>query len=63
VIENFFGILKSELLYLQKIESIEQFVEELKEYVDYYNNNGIKLKLNVMNPVQFRAYLAAITEY
>jgi transposase InsO family protein len=35
VIENFFGILKSELLYLQEFKSMEHFVQEFKEYIDY----------------------------
>ena len=39
VIENFFGLLKSELLYLQKFESMEQFKAELIEHLDYYNNS------------------------
>lgn len=56
VIENFFGILKSELLYLQEFVSMEQFILELKEYIDYYNNNRIKLKLKGMSPVQFRTH-------
>ena len=34
VIENFFGLLKSESLYLQKFESIEHFKQELVEYLD-----------------------------
>ena len=38
VIENFFGLLKSELLYLQKFDSIEHFKRELLDYLDYYNN-------------------------
>ena len=38
VIENFFGILKSELLYLQEFHSMEHFKQELIEYLDYYNN-------------------------
>jgi transposase InsO family protein len=54
VIENFFGIIKSELFYLQKFESIEHFRKELDEYIDYYNNKRIKLKLNGLSPVQFR---------
>lgn len=61
VIENFFGILKSELLYLQKFESLQQFIQELKNYIDYYNNNRIKLKLKGMSPVQFRTHLPSIT--
>ncbi|MET3320494.1 UNVERIFIED_ORG: transposase InsO family protein [Peribacillus simplex] len=30
VIENFFGLLKSELLYLQEFESMEHFKQELE---------------------------------
>ena len=41
VMENFFGILKSELLYLKEFDSIEQFKQELIEYLDYYNNRTI----------------------
>ena len=37
VIENFFGLLKSELLYLQKFRSMDHFKQELIEYLDYYN--------------------------
>ena len=35
VIENFFGLLKSELLYLQDFQSIEHFKHELIAYLDY----------------------------
>lgn len=35
VIENFFGLLKSELLYLQEFEFIEHFKQELIDYLDY----------------------------
>ena len=54
VMENFFGLLKSELLYLQKFDSAEQFIEELKEYLHYYNYSRIKSKLNGKSPVQYR---------
>jgi transposase InsO family protein len=54
VMENFFGLLKSELLYLQKFKSIEHFRQELVEYIDYYNNRRIKSALNNMSPVQYR---------
>jgi Transposase and inactivated derivatives len=52
--ENFFGLLKSELLYLRKFSSMAEFVSELKKYIDYYNNDRIKIKLNGMSPVAFR---------
>lgn len=32
--ENFFGLLKSELLYLQEFESMEHFKRELLDYLD-----------------------------
>ena len=54
VMENFFGLLKSELLYLRKFESLEQFLEELEDYLEYYNTVRIKEKLNGMSPVQYR---------
>ena len=54
VMENFFGILKSELLYLQKFESIEQFKQELVDYLDYYNNRRIKTKLKGLSPALYR---------
>ena len=38
VVENFFGHLKSELLYLQEFNSMQHFIDELVEYLDYYNN-------------------------
>jgi transposase InsO family protein len=54
VMENFFGLLKSELLYLQDFVSLEQFKDELEEYIDYYNNKRIKQKLKGLSPVQYR---------
>ena len=58
VIENFFGLLKSELLYLQDFDSIECFKQELIEYIDFYNNYRIKAKLGGKSPVQFRLKVA-----
>jgi transposase InsO family protein len=55
IIENFFGIMKSELLYTQKFESDEEFIKALEEYIEYYNNKRIKTKLNGKSPVQYRA--------
>ena len=56
VMENFFGLLKSELLYLQKFESIDHFLVELQDYLKYYNQDRIKEKLNGMSPVQYRTH-------
>jgi putative transposase len=54
VIENFFGILKSEFYHNQEFSSVEDFSKELSDYMDYYNNRRIKSKLNGLSPVQFR---------
>ena len=54
VVENFFGLLKSELLYLQKFDSFEHFKRELMDYLDYYNNRRIKAKLKDLPPVLHR---------
>lgn len=54
VIENFFGLLKSELLYLREFNSFEEFQTELERYLEYYNHNRIKTKLGGLSPVQYR---------
>ena len=54
VIENFFGSLKSELLYLQKFRSMEHFKQELVEYLDYYNDRRIKAKQKGLPPAIHR---------
>ncbi len=54
VMENFFGHLKSELLYLQEFGSMEHFKQELVEYIDYYNNRRIKTRLKGLPPALHR---------
>lgn len=54
VMENFFGLLKSELLYLRDFSSMDDFRIELEKYIDYYNNKRIKEKLRGLSPVQYR---------
>ena len=61
VMENFFGLLKSELLYLQSFDSIDHFKAELIDYLHYYNFRRIKAKLKGLPPAIHRqqALLAA----
>ena len=54
VMENFFGHLKSELLYLQEFDSVEHFKAELIDYIDYYNNRRIKARLKGLPPALHR---------
>lgn len=52
--ENFFGQLKSELLYLREFSSMDDFNNELVKYIEYYNNVRIKSKLKGLSSVQYR---------
>jgi transposase InsO family protein len=54
VMENWFGIMKSEFFYRKKFENIETFKEQLRQYIDYYNHSRIKQKLKGLSPVQYR---------
>ena len=54
MMENFFGIMKSELLYPGKYTSADVFIKDLVDYIEYYNNERIKLRLKGMSPVQYR---------
>ena len=58
--ENFFGRLKVEMFYGEKFKSVDDFIEKLKSYIDYYNNERISLKLKGMSPVQYRTHSQAI---
>ena len=45
--ENFFGRLKVEMFYGEKFESVNTFIDELNEYIYYYNNERISSKLKM----------------
>ena len=53
VMENFFGRLKVEMFYGETFQTTDEFIRCLKEYITYYNNERISLKLK-MSPVQYR---------
>ena len=55
MMENFFGLLKNELLYVNHFESLDKFESELKKYIVWYNTKRIKLRLKGMSPAQYRA--------
>lgn len=55
MMENFFGLMKNELLYVNKYDNIEVFEKDLKKYIFWYNNKRVKLRLKGMSPIQYRA--------
>ena len=54
MMENFFGLMKNELLYLHDWNSVQEFEQALMNYIHYYNNQRIKLRLKGKSPVQYR---------
>jgi transposase InsO family protein len=54
VMENFFGLLKTEMYYKHTFDSAEHLIADIEEYIDYYNNKRIKSKLKGLSPVQYR---------
>ena len=56
MMESFFGILKSEMFYgyEKTFKSIEHLEQAIVDYINYYNNKHIKIKLKGLSPVQYR---------
>ena len=56
MMEPFFGILKSEMLYgyEKQFRSLEDLEQAIVDYIDYYNNKRIKAKLKGPSSVQYR---------
>ena len=56
MMESFFGILKSEMFYgyERSFQSLNQLEQAIVDYIDYYNNKRIKVKLKGLSPVQYR---------
>ena len=56
MMESFFGILKSEMFYgyEKTFKSIKELEGAIIDYIDYYNNKRIKVKLKGLSPVQYR---------
>ena len=56
MMESFFDILKSEMFYgyEKSFQSLNQLEQTIVDYMDYYNNKRIKVKLKGLSPVQYR---------
>ena len=57
--ESFFGTLKSEFFYLNTFSSIEELQVGIDEYIEYYNQDRIKLKLKGLSPIDYRMRFAS----
>ena len=54
--ENFFGKMKNEMFYGHEFEfeTLEQLQKAMEEYIEYYNNERIQVKLKGLTPCQAR---------
>ena len=52
--ENFFGLLKQEMYYGEKIVSYTTLKKRIEEHINFYNNDRIKTKLSDLSPVEYR---------
>lgn len=53
--EGFWGILKSEMYYLNKFYSYSELKEAIENYINFYNNERLQERFNDMTPMEVRA--------
>lgn len=53
-IENLIGIMKKEMFYNRKIESIEELADKIDSYITWYNAERISYKTAGLSPIKFR---------
>ena len=56
LMENFFGLLKTEMFYEQEhlYKDTDELIKAIDEYVYYYNNERIKARLKGLTPIEYR---------
>ena len=56
VMEIFFGTMKNEMFYGHEydFQTLDELKQAMSEYIDYYNNNRITVKLKGLTPILFR---------
>lgn len=52
--ENFFGHLKAEVMYLHSFKTEDEVIEAINKYIHFYNNERYQKKLNNLSPVEYR---------
>ncbi len=53
-IESFFGHLKVESIYLNRLRNYDELKALIDQYIYFYNNERIQAKLNKMTPIEYR---------
>ena len=57
--EGFWGILKTEMYYLNKFSTYVELKEAIEKYIYYYNNNRYQEKLGCLSPMEYHKLMAA----
>lgn len=52
--EGFWGIIKSEMYYLQKFHTYEELELAIDQYIDFYNTRRLQKKLKGLTPIEYR---------
>jgi transposase InsO family protein len=52
--EGFWGIIKSEMYYLQKFHTYEELKQSIDKYIQFYNMRRLQKKLKGLTPIQYR---------
>ena len=52
--ESFFGRLKTECYFGKRFESFAELKQTIHDYIHYYNNERIQVKLKGLSPVEYR---------
>jgi transposase InsO family protein len=54
--ENFFGLMKTEMFYglENTYTTIEELIQAMHDYIRYFNNDRIKVRLKGLTPVEYR---------
>ena len=52
--EAFWGTIKSEMYYINKFYSIENLIQSIKDYIEFYNNKRFQAKLKCLAPLEYR---------
>ncbi|WP_289141653.1 IS3 family transposase, partial [uncultured Brevibacillus sp.] len=55
--ESFWGMLKSEMYYLNKFTTYEELERAVSEYINYYNHHRYQKRLKCMAPMEYREHL------
>ncbi|MHB8075407.1 transposase [Desulfosporosinus fructosivorans] len=52
--EGFWGIIKSEMYYLDKFHTYEELKQAIDKYMDFYNMRRLQKKLKGLTPIEYR---------